>query len=138
MIKSYFYHLQVNINFKKNIQFYTDLMEFLGWKRIFEEGEDQQGFKSNTNGDIWFVQSLKNDWADYDNVGLSHFAIRVKGQSDVDKVLAFIKSKGTKALFDTPRHRPEFASTEKETYYQIIFESPDKIQIEIVYIGPKI
>lgn len=40
-------------------------------------------------------------------------------------------------IFDTPRHRPEFASNESETYYQIIFETPDKVQVEIVYIGAK-
>jgi hypothetical protein len=39
-------------------------------------------------------------------------------------------------LFETPRHRPEFSS-EDSTYYQIMFESPDRILLEFVYTGPK-
>ncbi len=40
-------------------------------------------------------------------------------------------------LFGTPKHRVEFADSPKETYYQIMFESPDKILFEIVYKGEK-
>lgn len=134
-MNSYFYHVQINVDFKKNYLFYKELMEFLGWKIIFAT-DDTAGYKSETNGDLWFVDSLKKKVGDYDEVGLSHIAIRVEQQSDVDDVNAFLNSKGIKTLFDTPRHRPEFSS-KKETYYQIIFESPDKIQIEIVYIGEK-
>ena len=38
-------------------------------------------------------------------------------------------------LFETPRYRPDFSS-EPNTYYQIMFESPDRILFEIVYVGP--
>ena len=40
-------------------------------------------------------------------------------------------------LFETPRHRPDFAHGEDTTYYQVMFESPDRILFEIVYTGPK-
>ena len=135
-MKSHFYHIQINIDFEKNNKFYKDLMEFLGWDIIFEK-ENTLGYKSKTNGDIWFCDSLKNELSDYDNFGLSHIAIRVDKQEDIDHIVEFLKSKGTKLLFDTPRHRPEFTSQKDETYYQVIFETPDKIQIEIVYIGFK-
>ncbi len=35
-----------------------------------------------------------------------------------------------------PHHRPEFAMNEKYTYYQVMFETPDRILFEIVYMGP--
>ena len=133
-MKSHFYHIQINIDFEKNSKFYKDLMEFLGWDIIFEK-ENTIGYKSKTNGDIWFCDSLKKEFSDYDNFGLSHIAISVDKQEDIDHIVEFLKSKRIKTLFDTPRHRHEFVSKTDETYYQIIFESPDKIQIEIVYIG---
>jgi hypothetical protein len=34
-------------------------------------------------------------------------------------------------------HRPEFASSEAGTYYQVMFRSPDGILFELVYIGPR-
>ena len=37
----------------------------------------------------------------------------------------------------TPRHRPEFSASEHDTYYQIMFESPDRVLFEVVYEGPK-
>jgi len=40
-------------------------------------------------------------------------------------------------LFETPRHRPEFAQSPEQTYYQIMFETPDRILLEVVYIGVK-
>jgi len=111
-------------------------MTFLGWSIIFEE-KHVSGYKSEKTGDIWFVESSKIEKLDYDNVGVNHISIRVENQSDVDSTLNFLKNYHITALFDTPKHRPEFTSSKDETYYQIMFESPDKILWEIVYIGPK-
>jgi hypothetical protein len=51
--------------------------------------------------------------------------------------VTYLKQHGIKALFETPRHRPEFSGSEAETYYQVMFESPDRILFEVVYTGPK-
>jgi hypothetical protein len=32
------------------------------------------------------------------------------------------------------RHRPEFAQGEDQTYYQVMFASPDRILLEVVYV----
>jgi hypothetical protein len=34
-------------------------------------------------------------------------------------------------------HRPEFSMSTEETYYQVMFESPDRILFEVVYTGTK-
>ncbi|MCA9386601.1 hypothetical protein KC669_01060 [Candidatus Dojkabacteria bacterium] len=135
-MKSHFYHIQLNIDFSKNNSFYKELMNFLGWSIIFE-GEDMMGYKSDVSGDLWFVDSEKEENQDYDEKGLNHVAIRVEEQKNIDEIVRFLREKNINTLFDTPRHRPEFRDSEDETYYQVMFESPDKILFEIVYIGPK-
>jgi hypothetical protein len=134
-MKSYLYHLQLNIDFK-NFPFYKELMTFLGWIVIFEM-EDLAGFKSGQNGDLWFLQSQKPEISDFDNRGVNHISLKVENKSDIDELVNFLKTKNVSPLFDTPRHRSEFASNEKETYYQVMFKTEDNILFEVVYIGPK-
>ena len=135
-MNSHFYHIQVNVNLEKNRQFYKDLMDFMGWSIIFEEG-DVVGYKSKTNGDLWFYDVKDKPQQDYDSIGMNHIGLRVDELKNIDEIMEMLKKKGTRMLFDTPRHRPEFSSDPTHTYYQIMFESPDKILFEIVYIGPK-
>ena len=56
-------------------------------------------------------------------------------QADVDAMATWLTARGTALLFDTPRHRPEFAGGDGQTYYQIMFETPDRILVEVVYTG---
>lgn len=72
---------------------------------------------------------------DYDGPGLNHPRLAVKAQSDVDEMVAYLKLRGIAALFETPRHRPEFADKPGDTYYQVMFETPDRILLEVVCIG---
>jgi catechol 2,3-dioxygenase-like lactoylglutathione lyase family enzyme len=135
MTNSSFYHLQVNVDFK-NSAFYKGLMEFLGWETMFE-GEDMSGFKSKQDVDLWFVDAEKNITQDYDAKGVNHIGIRVEKQENVDQLVEFLASQNVPALFETPRHRPEFVAIETDTYYQVMFESPDRVLFEVVYKGPK-
>ncbi len=132
-MKSFLYHLQLNIDFQ-NVSFYKNLMEFMGWKVIFET-EGGVGYKSNTNGDLWFVEADTNECSDYDAKGVNHISLRVATMSDVDEVKNHLEKNNISMLFNTPKHRPEFTVSENETYYQIMFETPDKILFEVVYIG---
>ncbi len=109
-------------------------MLYLGWKEI-AEGNGFAGFKNDTKGDLWFIKSQKKQITDYDGFGVNHIAIGVKKMEDVDNAVSFLKKQKIKLLFDTPRHRPEFCSKVSD-YYQVMFESPDKILFEIVYVGP--
>lgn len=133
-MKSSFCHVQLNIDFS-NLSFYKDLFSFLGWSVIFETNE-VMGLKSEKNGDLWFVKNTKTKQQDYDSIGMNHIAIRVERQKDIDVVAKYLKQRNVERLFETPCHRPEFSS-EGNTYYQVMFASPDKILFEIVYIGAK-
>lgn len=125
--------MQFNVR-AENVPFYKDLFGFLGWKT---EHEDEGVFgASGTDGaSVWFIGEVKDVSNDYDGPGMNHLAIGAESQADVDAAAAHLTGNGVEMLFETPRHRPEF-SGEDTTYYQIMFESPDKILLEFVYTGP--
>jgi len=136
MIQSGFGHIQVNIQ-PTNMQFYKDLFTFLGWKLLLEM-PDFAGFGEEHGGSIWFTPPQKADARnDYDGIGMNHLAICVPHQADVDQTVEYLKAHQVACLFETPRHRPDFCESEAATYYQVMFESPDRVLFEVVYTGPK-
>ncbi|HSW87975.1 MAG TPA: hypothetical protein VLG12_02315 [Candidatus Saccharimonadales bacterium] len=134
-MKSSIDHIQLFIDYL-NINFYKDLLQFLGWKMFMEE-PDEVGFNNEKNETLWIAEANNNGNNDYDKIGMNHLSFRVESQKNVDKVTVFLKKQHIPTLFGTPKHRPEYAKNEKETYYQIMFESPDQILFEVVYIGVK-
>ncbi len=132
-MRSFLYHIQINIDFK-NLNFYKKLFSFLNWSVIFET-EDTLGFKSNMSGDIWFTDSSQKEQTNYDKIGMNHLSIRVGEQSDLDGCISYLKKEKIETLFDTPKHRSEFVDNQDETYYQVMFRSPDNILFELVYVG---
>jgi catechol 2,3-dioxygenase-like lactoylglutathione lyase family enzyme len=134
MIKSsYVGHIQININ-PKNLAFYKDLFVFLGWSAVYED-PNMVGFSCEKGTSLWFCGG-KEATNDYDGPGTNHLAIAVNAQADVDEAVAYMQQHGVQALFETPRHRPEFCRNPENTYYQVMFESPDRILLEVVYTGP--
>ncbi|PIR59413.1 MAG: hypothetical protein COU69_00235 [Candidatus Pacebacteria bacterium CG10_big_fil_rev_8_21_14_0_10_56_10] len=134
-MKTYFSHLQLNIEFA-NLSFYQQLLEFMGWQ-VIVAADHVVGYHSQTNGDLWLVKTDGDDSANYDAKGINHLALGTAERQDVDAVRELLESLRVPMLFGTPRHRLEYASDENSTYYQIMFESPDKILFEVVYVGPK-
>ena len=135
MIKSHIGHVVCNIN-PANARFYKDLMTFLGWRPIFEQ-EGILGVADEKGASLWFMGMAKAINNDYDGPGVNHLAFSVTMQSDVDAAVAYLRAARVNPLFETPRHRPEFSRRAEDTYYQVMFESPDRILFEIVYTGPK-
>ena len=128
-------HLQFNIK-RANLDFYKKLLAFLEWQVLYDT-EDLIGAADKNGVSVWFM-GIANDAAnDYDGVGLNHLAFSVAAQSDVDAAVVYLQEQGVTPLFDTPRHRPEFAQSADQTYYQVMFESPDRILLEVVYTGVK-
>ncbi len=118
-----------------NLPFYKELMGFLGWSALYED-ENMLGVGNGGETSIWFGAPLKDAANDYDGPGLNHLGIGTETQADVDTTVAFLAEHNITALFETPRHRPEFSGPDS-TYYQVMFETPDRILIEVVYIGPR-
>jgi catechol 2,3-dioxygenase-like lactoylglutathione lyase family enzyme len=128
-------HIQFNVA-AANIPFYKELMGFLGWNTLYEnEGMVGVGDKHGTS--VWFIGQVKEVSNDYDGPGMNHLAIGAVSQADVDTVANYLDKRGIVRLFETPRHRSEFSQGEGQTYYQVMFETPDRILLEVVYTGPK-
>ena len=128
-------HMQFNVR-GENLPFYRDLLTFLGWDLI-GEWPGMIGLGSLGGQSVWFSGQVKEVANDYDGPGLNHLAFAAASIADVDEAVAWLQARGVAALFETPRHRPEFSADEQSTYYQVMFETPDRILVEIVYIGAK-
>lgn len=128
-------HLQINVS-QANLPFYRDLLGFLGWTTLMDQDAFFGSMGSN-GASLWFMSGASDAKNDYDGPGVNHIAIGAESQADVDATASFLAGRGVSALFETPRHRPEFAWQEGHTYYQVMFESPDRVLLEVVYTGPK-
>ena len=128
-------HLQLNVR-PENIGFYRELFTFLGWEIIYDVPE-MLAVGGKNRESLWFSAGGKDTPNDYDGPGVNHVGIAVDTQDDVDAAARLLAGMGVPHLFETPRHRPEFSHGPEHTYYQVMFESPDRILWEIVYIGPK-
>jgi catechol 2,3-dioxygenase-like lactoylglutathione lyase family enzyme len=134
-MQSHLAHLEVKID-GANVSFYKDLLTFLGWNTLYE-AEGWIGLGGTNGASLWFTAGANAAQNDYDGRGVNHIGLGAESISDVDALVGYLKDKGIPLLFETPRHRPEFAGGESETYYQVMFESPDKVLFEFVYTGPK-
>lgn len=128
-------HLQFNVQ-PENLAYYRDLLSFLGWQVLYDV-EGMVGMGGPHDSSLWFAGQCKPVVNDYDGPGLNHLGLNVPNQADVDAAVDYLRGQGVALLFDTPRHRPEFSSGDAHTYYQVMFETPDRILLELVYIGPK-
>lgn len=134
-MQSFLAHLQVNVE-GANLDFYRKLFGFLGWITLLDQ-DGYLGLAGSSGASLWFVAETNGAQNDYDGRGVNHIAIGAPEIGDVDSVAGFLAETGVPALFETPRHRPEFAMTPDETYYQVMFESPDRVLFEVVFTGPK-
>lgn len=135
-MKSQLSHIQFNVQ-PANISYYKELFGFLGWQAMAEQ-EGMIGLAGPGGVSVWFLSyNLKDVSNDYDGPGMNHLAIGVDSIADVDEAAAHLRQRGIELLFETPRHRAEFAGADDQTYYQVMFKSPDNLLFEIVYIGAK-
>jgi catechol 2,3-dioxygenase-like lactoylglutathione lyase family enzyme len=129
-------HLQFNVQ-PENLPYYRDLLAFLGWQ-LWHDTADMLGMgHPNGGASLWFSGKCNEVKNDYDGAGFNHLGLSVPNQEDVDATVDHLRNLGVTLLFDTPRHRPEFTGDEQSTYYQVMFETPDRILVEVVYMGPK-
>ena len=134
-MKTFATHLEINVA-AENMPFYKELFAFLGWGTIYE-AEEMLGVGGSNDVSLWFAARANGAKNDYDGAGVNHIGIGAPSIADVDAAAGYLKERGVAALFETPRHRPDFASSPDQTYYQVMFESPDRVLFEVVYTGVK-
>lgn len=136
MIETKFGHIQFNVH-PQNLPFYKELFNFLGW-RTLEDDPTMLGVGANVFSSLWFFGGAKESCSnDYDGPGMNHLALQAQSQASVDQVVQYLREHNIPPLFETPRHRSEFSMDANHTYYQVMFETPDRILIEVVYMGPR-
>ncbi|GIW13178.1 MAG: hypothetical protein KatS3mg062_0617 [Tepidiforma sp.] len=127
-------HLQVNID-PAHASWYRELFAALGWPTIYD-ADGVLGVGPADGPSLWFVPQASAAENDYDGRGVNHIALAADSVDEVDAAAAYLASRRVPALFDTPRHRPEFAMGPAHTYYQVMFATPDRLLFEVVYSGP--
>jgi catechol 2,3-dioxygenase-like lactoylglutathione lyase family enzyme len=136
MVQASIGHIQFNVQ-PENLGYYKDMLTFLGWQTWHDTAE-MVGLGHPLNGSsLWFSGKCNEVANDYDGAGFNHIGLSVRNQADVDATVEYLRNVGVTLLFDTPRHRPDFGMGEGQTYYQVMFETPDRILVEVVYTGPK-
>lgn len=136
---SWLHHVLFRIDMA-NVPWYRDLFAALGW-RLVRETDDVLGVVGENGELLEFTGPYHPEVTnDYDGKGLNHIAIAVESVAEVDAFVVWMAGHGIAPLFDTPRHRPEFAaySTAPDgDYYHVMFESPDSLLLEVLYVGPR-
>jgi catechol 2,3-dioxygenase-like lactoylglutathione lyase family enzyme len=134
MIKSWLEHLQLNL-YPENAAFYKELFNVLGWSVLYEDNSTV-GIGDENKTNLWFMPAIKNGKNDYDIQGMNHLSVSVSAQVDVDAMVAYLGDHGVENLFQPPRHRPDFTQSPDQTYYQVMFESPDRNLFDVACLGP--
>ncbi len=136
-MKAKFGHIQINVqDFEKNVDLYRKLATYFGWQTL-HDGDGFFGVMMGESNSIWFSQAPVTEKNNRDSNGLNHIGIDVYSRNDVDTFIEeFMKPNNLEALFETPRERTEFMY-EGSDYYQVMFELPGTVLLEVVYAGPK-
>ena len=124
-------HLQINVSSKKSLEFYKDLLPFLGFKKA-AGGDWGVGYYSGKSS-FWVMlvdkKYMKKSFHRKD-VGLNHIAFLVSSKKAVDDFYnKFLKVKKIQTLYQSPKKFPEYT----KKYYAVFFEDPDRIKLEVVY-----
>lgn len=127
------YHIQLNVSKKESLQFYKEFLKYFGY-RIIDESEKYIGL-SNRTTDFWIMQTDKKYAGNKfhrKNIGLNHLAFSVGSGKEVDNfVKKFLEKRKIKSLYNSPKKFPEY----NKEYYAVYFEDPDRIKLEVVYLG---
>ena len=133
MIQTTIGHIQLNVD-PHNLPFYKELFTFAGWPTL-EDTPTFLGVGHSVFHSLWFFGRANDVHNDYDGPGMNHLGLLVQSQDEVDQMVEYLRQRNIAPLFETPRHRPEYSKDSEHTYYQVMFESPDRILFEVVYMG---
>ena len=124
-------HLSIRVsNYERSKAFYTRLMEFLGF-HVSEEYPDTTGW-SNGRTLFWIAQADPSAEQTHrtGDVGLHHYAFRLRSRQDVDELDAFLRNELKAEIVDP-------AGEYYDDYYAVFFLDPDGIKLEGMRYGDK-
>jgi catechol 2,3-dioxygenase-like lactoylglutathione lyase family enzyme len=132
-MKATFQHVQFNVGDPDgSLPFYRDLFTFLGMKIIVEHPGELIGASDGaTNFYFYRTDEDKRDYVyNRDASGMNHLGLHVETNEDVDRFIEdFLKPHSLEPQWGTPRSRPDYGGQ----YYQVMFEDPEGLAIEVYH-----
>ena len=112
------------------------IFSLLKWD-ITLDSNNTVGFKGADNTHLFLVQTEKSFLSNIfhrKNTGLNHLAIRVGSKQEVEEFGNFLKQNSMPRLYtDNPKDYSEEYNMQQ--YYAVFFEDPDRIKLEVVFMG---
>jgi catechol 2,3-dioxygenase-like lactoylglutathione lyase family enzyme len=131
-VKTFVYHVQINVGGPAAIAFYRALFAFLDY-RVMVETDDVLGVSNGTT-DFWMIATPPARRAarfHRKNPGINHVCFGVPVRGDVDRfVTEFMRPRSIATLYDSPREFPEY----RPGYYAVFFEDPDRLKLEVAHV----
>jgi len=131
-VKTFVYHVQINVGEPGAIAFYRALFAFLEY-RVMVATDDVLGVSNGTT-DFWMIAAppaRRVARFHRKNPGINHVCFGVRERGDVDRFVAeFMWPRGIAALYDSPREFSEY----RPGYYAVFFEDPDRLKIEVAHV----
>jgi len=120
-------HLSIRVsNYERSKAFYTRLMAFLGFE-VEAEYPDTMGWKNGLTL-FWIGQAEGRKSFRVGDVGIHHYAFRLRNRKDVDELDAFLRNELQATIVDP-------AGEYYDDYYAVFFLDPDGIKLEGMYYG---
>jgi catechol 2,3-dioxygenase-like lactoylglutathione lyase family enzyme len=120
-------HLSIRVsNYEASKAFYSRLFEFLG----FEVEAEYPGTMGWKNGQtlFWIAGAEGRKTYRIGDVGIHHYAFRLRSRKDVDDLDAFLRNELKARIVDP-------AGEYYEDYYAVFFLDPDGIKLEGMRYG---
>jgi catechol 2,3-dioxygenase-like lactoylglutathione lyase family enzyme len=131
-VRTFVYHVQINVGDPDAIPFYRALFAFLEYLIMVDTG-DVLGVSNGTT-DFWMIATPAARRAarfHRKNPGINHVCFGVRERGDVDRFVAeFMRPRSIAPLYETPREFPEY----RPGYYAVFFEDPDRLKIEVAHV----
>lgn len=122
-------HISIRVSdYAKSKAFYSKLMDFLGFEVEADYG-DTIGWKNGVTL-FWIAQAEHKTKHQTGNVGIHHYAFRLRNRKDVDELDAFLRN-DLKATIVDP------AGEYYDDYYAVFFLDPDGIKLEGMKYGER-
>lgn len=120
-------HLSIRVSdYEKSKAFYSRLMAFLGFE-VEAEYSGAMGWK-NGHTLFWIGQSETRKKYHIGDVGIHHYAFRLRSRKDVDDLDVFLRDELKAKIVDP-------AGEYYDDYYAVFFLDPDGIKLEGMRYG---
>lgn len=115
-------------DFNKSRNFYDDIFEELGYKRVLVKA-DRATWTSPDGYGILIAQAKNANLSyQFGAPGLHHLCLKASSAEAVNRIYSFVSKSGV-YVSGAPQKYPEYT----DKYYAVYFADPDGIKLEVAY-----